>query len=352
MTKLAIRALAKRFEAFTAVENVDLETGEGEFVSLLGPSGCGKTTTLRCVAGLEDPTSGTILFDDVDVTHLAPERRSIGMVFQNYALFPHMTVAENVGFGLMMRGIRGAPAASRIASVLDMVQLSNAQDRYPRQMSGGQQQRVALARALVFEPKLLLLDEPLANLDAKLRDEMRFFIRSLQQRVGITTLYVTHDQAEAMAMSDRIVVMFGGRIHQVGGAQDIYHRPTTKEVAGFIGQANLFAADVKGRDGDLLLLRTPFGEFRARSGDPEAALSAGAGSLMVRPEAVRLAPAAAAAGLSATVEEAHFLGNIVDYKLRLADGTPVAAQAIGDLDHTPGTQVSVSFDENRSWLVL
>ncbi|MBE0693476.1 MAG: ABC transporter ATP-binding protein [Aquamicrobium sp.] len=349
MTKLAIRELEKRFEAFLAVEKFNLEAGEGEFVSLLGPSGCGKTTTLRCVAGLEDPSAGTILFDDVEVTHQPPEKRSIGMVFQNYALFPHMTVGENVGFGLMMRDIRGAEAARRIASVLEMVQLGGSEERYPRQMSGGQQQRVALARALVFEPKLLLLDEPLANLDAKLRDEMRFFIRSLQQRVGITTLYVTHDQAEAMAMSDRIVVMFGGRIHQIGDARSIYHRPRTREVAAFIGQANLFDAEVKGREGETVLLKTAFGDYRAKTDDPAGAADKGA--LMVRPEAVRLRAAGTPGGLAATVEEAHFLGNLVDYKLRLADDTPVAAQAIGDLEFEPGTPVSVSFDENRSWLV-
>ncbi|RUW36308.1 ABC transporter ATP-binding protein [Mesorhizobium sp. M1E.F.Ca.ET.041.01.1.1] len=352
MTKLAIRALAKRFGTFTGVTDVNLETKEGEFVSLLGPSGCGKTTTLRCVAGLENPTSGRILFDDTDVTLLGPEKRSIGMVFQNYALFPHMTVGENVGFGLMMRGIRGADAASRITSVLDMVQLSNAHDRYPRQMSGGQQQRVALARALVFEPKLLLLDEPLANLDAKLRDEMRFFIRSVQQRVGITTLYVTHDQAEAMAVSDRIVVMFGGRIHQIGDAQGVYHRPATKEVASFIGQANFFPAKLMARDGDFFVLRTALREFRARCGDPEVASAACCGALMVRPEAIRLGPVGQSAGISAIVESAHFLGNIVDYMLKLDDGTSVSAQAIGDLQYGPGTRVSLSFDESRSWFVL
>lgn len=353
MTKLAINSLAKRFETFTAVTDVNLKTGEGEFVSLLGPSGCGKTTTLRCVAGLESPTSGQILFDDTDVTRLGPEKRSIGMVFQNYALFPHMTVAENVGFGLMMRGIRGSDAASRISSVLDMVQLSHAQNRYPRQMSGGQQQRVALARALVFEPKLLLLDEPLANLDAKLRDEMRFFIRSLQQRVGITTLYVTHDQAEAMAMSDRIVVMFGGRIHQIGDAKGVYHRPATKEVASFIGQANLFPARVISRDGGLSLLRTTFGEFRAGSANQDAPISdAGEVALMVRPEAVRLSKVGESSGVPAIVENAHFLGNIVDYKLKLDDDTSVAAQAIGDLQFEPGTRVNLSFDETRSWFVL
>src|SRR6516164_8903142 len=195
MSRLTIRGLSKRYAGSAAVVGFDLDVAQGEFVSLLGPSGCGKTTTLRCVAGLEVPTSGRISFGEQDVTRLPPERRNIGMVFQNYALFPHMTIRENIGFGLEMRGVRGSDANKRISSVLDMVQLTGFEDRWPRQLSGGQQQRVALARALVVEPAVLLLDEPLANLDAKLRDEMRFFIRSLQQRIGITTLYVTHDQA-------------------------------------------------------------------------------------------------------------------------------------------------------------
>jgi putative spermidine/putrescine transport system ATP-binding protein len=193
MSRLTITELTKVYGPHPAVEDFGLDVAEGEFVSLLGPSGCGKTTTLRCVAGLEIPTAGRIRFGDRDVTRLPPEKRNIGMVFQNYALFPHMQVAENVAFGLEMRGLSRAEVRRKVEAVLDMVQLSGLTARHPRQLSGGQQQRVALARALVIEPGLLLLDEPLANLDARLRDEMRAFIRSLQQRVGITTLYVTHD---------------------------------------------------------------------------------------------------------------------------------------------------------------
>src|SRR5215470_6579494 len=240
MSRLSVRKLTKLYSGTAAVEAFDLDVAEGEFVSLLGPSGCGKTTTLRCVAGLEVPTSGRISFGEQDVTQLPPERRNIGMVFQNYALFPHMTVGENIGFGLQMRGLGHAAARTKVDAVIDMVQLGGFYGRHPHELSGGQQQRVALARALVIEPALLLLDEPLANLDAKLRDEMRMFIRSLQQRVRITTLYVTHDQAEAMTMSDRIVVMFDGRIHQIGSPREIYHRPATRAVADFVGQSNLF----------------------------------------------------------------------------------------------------------------
>ena len=208
MTKLTIEGLSKRFGEVVAVDKLDLEIEDGELISLLGPSGCGKTTTLRCIAGFETPTAGRILFDGTEVTGLEPERRNIGMVFQNYALFPHMTVTENLAFGLEMRKLAKREIGQRIDRVLETVQLTGYGDRYPRQLSGGQQQRVALARALVIEPSILLLDEPLANLDAKLRQEVRFFIRSLQKSVGITTVYVTHDQAESMVISDRIVVMF------------------------------------------------------------------------------------------------------------------------------------------------
>src|SRR5215510_3868332 len=261
MSRLTIRGLSKRYAGSAAVIGFDLDVAQGEFVSLLGPSGCGKTTTLRCVAGLEVPTSGRISFGEQDVTRLPPERRNIGMVFQNYALFPHMTVGENIGFGLQMRGLDHAATRTKVDAVIDMVQLDGFYGRHPHELSGGQQQRVAVARALVIEPALLLLDEPLANLDAKLRDEMRVFIRSLQQRVGITTLYVTHDQAEAMTMSDRIVVMFGGAIHQIGSPYDIYFRPATREVAEFIGQSNLIAAEVIGRDEARLVVQTALGRM-------------------------------------------------------------------------------------------
>src|SRR5271167_4486935 len=261
MTTLTISGLTKRFGEVTAVDDLSLEIAEGELVSLLGPSGCGKTTTLRSIAGFVQPDAGAILFDGIDITSFAPERRNIGMVFQNYALFPHMTVRENLLFGLEMRRIGRKEMAERIGKVLDIVQLAGLEDRYPRQLSGGQQQRVALARGLVIEPRVLLLDEPLANLDAKLRQEMRFFIRSLQKRVGITTVYVTHDQAEAMVISDRIVVMFDGRIRQVGDAAEIYARPASREVADFIGLSNFIDGTVKARPGDdRYTVSTPLGD--------------------------------------------------------------------------------------------
>ncbi len=349
MTRLTISALEKHFDKVAAVKGIDLEVADGELVSLLGPSGCGKTTTLRCVAGFELPTGGAIRFDGADVTMLPPEKRDIGMVFQNYALFPHMTVRENLGFGLEMRKVARAEMDRRVADVLGMVQLNGMEARYSRQLSGGQQQRVALARALVIEPKLLLLDEPLANLDAKLRDEMRFFIRGLQQRIGITTLYVTHDQAEAMVMSDRIVVMFGGEIHQVGNARDVYDHPSTRQVASFIGLSNFVEGKAIGRDGARWRLETSFGSIACGSGfTPELGAKTTA---MVRPEAIALSAVPAADAFLGTITERFFLGNLVDYRITMADGTVLQVQQPATAGFAPGERVHVTLPAERAWLV-
>jgi putative spermidine/putrescine transport system ATP-binding protein len=230
------------------LENFNLSVNEGELVSLLGPSGCGKTTTLRAVAGFIELTDGTISVDDEDISRLAPNKRDIGLVFQSYALFPHLTVAQNVGFGLRMRGVRGNEQDRRVADALALVDLEGLEERRPAQLSGGQRQRVAIARAIVIEPKLLLMDEPLSNLDAKLRVGMRTELRRLQQRLGTTMLYVTHDQVEALTLSDRIVVMNHGVIEQIGPPEEIYHQPATAFVADFMGFDNHFAARVTGVD--------------------------------------------------------------------------------------------------------
>ncbi|WP_108262351.1 ABC transporter ATP-binding protein [Mangrovicoccus ximenensis] len=244
MTEVSLLSLVKSYGGTPALRGISLKVGHGQFVSLLGPSGCGKSTTLRCIAGFEEVTDGRILFDGKDISRKLPEDRDIGMVFQSYALFPHMTVAQNLAFGLEMRKVPKARIAERVAKTLELVQLSPYAERYPKALSGGQQQRVALGRALVIEPAILLLDEPLANLDAKLRDEMRGFIRDLQKRVGITTIYVTHDQNEAMTMSDLVVVMFDGDIAQAGSPQEIYNTPATEQVARFVGNANILDLDV------------------------------------------------------------------------------------------------------------
>jgi putative spermidine/putrescine transport system ATP-binding protein len=236
-----LRDITKRFGEATVVDDLSLTVAPGELVSLLGPSGCGKTTTLRIVAGFVDPDRGCVLLKNLDVTTVPPNKRDVGMLFQNYALFPHLTAADNVGFGLKMRRIPRQERRRRVDEALDLVRLREYADRYPRQMSGGQQQRVALARAIVIHPSVLLLDEPLSNLDAKLRQELRTEIRQLQQKLGITTIFVTHDQEEALTMSDRVVVMNRGRVEQIGTPAEIYRCPRTLFVADFIGEANILA---------------------------------------------------------------------------------------------------------------
>jgi putative spermidine/putrescine transport system ATP-binding protein len=239
MAFLTLDKLSKRFGSHVAVDSLSLQVEKGEFVSLLGPSGCGKTTTLQMIAGFVEPSGGAILLEGRDLLAVKPARRGLGIVFQSYALFPHMTVAENVSFGLEMQKVAAAERASRVAETLALVGLANFAGRFPRQLSGGQQQRVALARALVIRPQILLLDEPLSNLDAKLREEMQIELRQIQRTVGTTTILVTHDQAEAMALSDRIVVMNHGKAEQVGPPHEVYERPASAFVAGFLGKTNL-----------------------------------------------------------------------------------------------------------------
>ena len=252
MAILKVENLSKNFGKVKAVQEVSFEATEGKVLSLLGPSGCGKTTTLRCIAGFENPDRGEICLDDRKITHISPERRGIGMVFQNYALWPHMTVYGNLAFGLQIRKVSKDEITKKIKKVLGMVQLEGYENRYPRQMSGGQQQRIAMARALVFEPEIMLLDEPLSNLDAKLREEMRFQFTELQKSLGITAVYVTHDQAEALVISDKIVILDKGKIVQSGSPKEIYSNPKNKFVAGFIavtsfisGSINSFAEEKK-----------------------------------------------------------------------------------------------------------
>ncbi|MDR5683236.1 MAG: ABC transporter ATP-binding protein [Armatimonadota bacterium] len=270
----------KRFGRTVAVDGVSLDVSEGEFVTLLGPSGCGKTTILRMVAGFQRPDEGDILVRGVRVTDVPAHRRNAAMVFQEYALFPHMTVAENVNYGLAMRRTPHRQAARRIAEVLELLGLTGQEHKFPHQLSGGQQQRVALARALVVEPEVLLLDEPLSNLDAKLRIRVRAEIRQLQRQLGKTTVYVTHDQEEALAISDRIAVIHHGRIQQVGTPQDVYHRPVNRFVADFVGLTNFLEVEAI-RPGEVSFDGRPFAV-------PSSRAAAGRLTLVVRPEAVQL----------------------------------------------------------------
>src|SRR6201993_1793207 len=245
MAYLELDRIGKQFGTQTVVDEFSLAVGKGEFISFLGPSGCGKTTTLQMIAGFLGPSRGAIRLEGRDLTAIHPAKHGLGIVFQSYALFPHMTAAENVAFGLEMRRVPRAERAERVRAALAMVGLAGYEERYPRRMSGGQQQRVALARALVIKPSVLLLDEPLSNLDAKLREEMQIELRQIQRNLGTTTILVTHDQAEAMALSDRISVMNAGRIEQVGTPTQVYDRPATPFVAGFLGKTNVIAVDVR-----------------------------------------------------------------------------------------------------------
>jgi len=246
---LHVDGVSKRYDGATALDGVDVEVADGEFFTLVGPSGCGKTTTLRTIAGFEDPTEGSVRFGDREMTGVPPEERDVGVVFQSYALFPHMTVAENVAYGLRFRDPPGgATTDERVAELLELVDLPDAGDRDPEELSGGQQQRVALARALAPGPEVLLLDEPMSALDARLRERLRRQVKAIQSELGITTVYVTHDQAEALAVSDRVAVMHGGRVEQVGTPEDVYRRPERRFVAEFVGENNVFAGRVTGRD--------------------------------------------------------------------------------------------------------
>ena len=297
-----------------AARDVTLDVAPGEFLTLLGPSGCGKTTTLRMIAGFEKPDAGRILFSGEDVTSLPANQRNIGFVFQNYALFPHLSVAENVAYGLEMRSIPAAETAKRVAEVLELVGLKGYEQQFSSQMSGGEQQRVALARAIVIQPRVLLFDEPLSNLDAKLRVQMRDEIRDLQRRLGITTIYVTHDQEEAMAVSDRIVVMSQGSVVGQGTARDLYHRPGSEFVARFIGRVNLLPARVVEVTGDTARVEV-LGEVIGVAAPAGAAKVGDETRLVVRPEALEVVREDRARHWTAKVANRVFLGEKIEYRL-------------------------------------
>lgn len=342
MAFLELNGLTKEFGSFRAIDNVSLSIPEGAFVSFLGPSGCGKTTTLRCVAGLEEASSGSVSFRGRDVTRVPVESRNIGMVFQNYALFPHLTVAQNIGFGLKMRGAAPRAIASKVENILGLVQLSGYDERYPRELSGGQQQRVALARALVFDPDILLLDEPLANLDAKLRVEMRSFIRTIQQQVGITTIYVTHDQSEAMTMSDVVVVMFDGKVHQSAAPYAVYAQPHTEKVAGFIGAANIVTG--KHVDG---IVQTDFARLPVSGsgqGDRE-------GRAVLRPEDIGLSMEKNGESFPVKIRSVEFLGSLAHYTVETASGVLLSVQGQGRQMFKPGEDVFASVTVPELWLL-
>ncbi len=328
--ELRLVDLCRDFGALNALRDITLTIRQGEFIALLGPSGCGKSTTLNCIAGLLPATGGGIWLDDRRIDHLRPEQRGFGMVFQNYALFPHMTVRRNIGFGLMMRGVARAEAARRVDEAVALVRLGGQEDKLPGQLSGGQQQRVAIARAIVVEPALVLMDEPLSNLDAKLRLEMRAEIRRIHQTMGATTIYVTHDQEEALALADRIVLLRDGTVRQVGTPASLYQEPDHLDVAEFMGFRNRMSGRVVGlQDGRATVMvgGTPIeGRTRAHLTLGDIAV------LVVRPDDLRTGPA----GLQATVRSAEFQGHGFTGFAQMQDGTELvftapAAQVAGSV---------------------
>jgi spermidine/putrescine transport system ATP-binding protein len=340
-----LESLTKRFEGVTAVDGISVEIKAGEFFSLLGPSGCGKTTTLRMVAGFEPPTSGQILLDGVDVGGWPPHRRNVNTVFQSYALFPFLTVAENVAFGMKYKSVPKPERENRVAEAMGMVELSGYEKRRPNQLSGGQQQRVALARALVLRPSVLLLDEPLGALDAKLRRTLQVELGVLQKQVGITFLYVTHDQEEALTMSDRLAVMNHGRIVQVGTPEEVYNEPADAYVADFLGVSNLMDAKVEPGATKSGCCRLRLGDFivEAEAGQLDAT---GAVKLAIRPERIHLQPHETSGEnhVPGMVERLVFLGSTTHVYVRLATGSALQTLVRNDgaaLPYSQGTPISV-----------
>lgn len=354
---LSLRGLRKVYgddpKAPPAVKDIDLDIEPGEFVTLLGPSGCGKTTTLRMIAGFEHPTAGEIRLDGDIINRMAPNHRPMAMVFQSYALFPHLTVFDNVAYGLKLRKMKSARVKEEVDAVLQSMNLLPYAERAPHQLSGGQQQRVALARALVMRPKVLLFDEPLSNLDAKLRVQMRGEIRRLQQRLGITSIFVTHDQDEAMTLSDRIVVMNVGVIDQVGTPQHVYHRPASVFVADFIGRANFLDVEVDSHEGQQCEIRV-LGRSWQVPAHPDVRPEVET-TLLVRPESVRLtrSEGTAVGGNVGRTLSSMFYGESIEYEVETEAGNIVVAIADPHEDETfvEGELVDVSFEAARTYLL-
>lgn len=350
MTTVELSGLSKRFQAVTAVKHLDLVVASGELVALLGPSGCGKTTTMRMIAGLLQPTSGDIRFAGRSVLAIPPERRGAVMVFQKHLLFPHMNVAENVGFGLKMRGMAKAEIARRVSTMLELVQLAGFEGRQAHALSGGQQQRVALARALVIEPQVLLLDEPLANLDANLRLEMRRLIRNLQQTLGITMIFVTHDQEEAVMLADRVALMVDGALQQYAEPRDFYERPHSTVVARFFRNENLLTGVKQGNQ-----VETAIGRLETAVGQ---AVADGPVLLTVRPEHVQINTAPVDEPVSkpgintvlAKVDSVTYLGGYLQIQLQLGEQT-WTVHAPANTNAYPGQQVTVHLPAAQLWLM-
>ena len=349
MSFLRLEGLVKKFGDFTAVEQMDLSVEKGEFVSFLGPSGCGKTTTLQMIAGFLEPTEGRIFIDDQDITQVKPSKRNLGIVFQSYALFPHMTVADNVAFGLEMRKLDKQECAERVRETLDLVHLGAFSHRFPRELSGGQQQRVALARALVIRPEVLLLDEPLSALDAKIRENMQIELRAIQRKLGTTTILVTHDQAEAMAMSDRIAVMHEGRLAQVDRPYEAYERPSDSFVTKFLGKSNMFDGICKGTSDQLTAIDVNGIEFLTRDVEVESNAPV---HVSVRPEKIRLV-GVGKGRIDGTISAQVFLGDQWVFQIETPLGAmDVVTQNSGGRQVEEGSAVGLEWSPEEVRILL
>lgn len=346
MARVELVDLRKSFGAVHAVNQTNVVFEEGSFTTLLGPSGCGKTTILRMISGLETPTSGDIMIGDQRINDVPIHKRNLGLVFQNYALFPHRTIGENIAFGLKYRDVPKADAARKVTEALDIVRLPGVEDRYPSQLSGGQQQRIALARAIVIEPDVLLLDEPLSALDANLREDMRVELKAIQDRIGVTSIFVTHDQSEALAMSDKIIVMSAGKVEQTGTPADVYNKPASSFVANFLGASNLLDAKVVSRDGDRVVLETrEFGKTAVPLSHAATLGQSDRAKLMIRAEKLTVGPKGQE-GAEAVVENVDYQGQLARYFLRVGDTQLQAMNMIDQLPFAAGETVSLSLNPN------
>jgi spermidine/putrescine ABC transporter ATP-binding subunit len=349
---IEFRDVTKRYGTLVANDHLTLTIHRGELMTLLGPSGCGKTTALRCLTGMNRPDEGRIFLEGKDVTDVPTHQRELGMVFQNFALFPHMTVADNVGFPLMIRNLPKDERGKLVAEALRVVRLEGYAGNYPRQLSGGQQQRVGLARALVYHPKVLLLDEPLSNLDAKLREEMRFEIKEVVTRLSITAMYVTHDQGEALALSDRVAIMNRGRLQQLGTPEEIYESPNSRFVAEFIGLSNFLDGRVAIVDGEMMTVAAS--GLAIRTAALPGVTPGQKVLLFLRPNEIELVPGGAASEVNvfpARVNKTTYLGDTMDYRLTVGDGVELRVQTDARHRYGPGESVRVRWPRVRSWAV-
>ncbi|WP_346891140.1 ABC transporter ATP-binding protein [uncultured Roseibium sp.] len=349
MATVEVTGLRKRYQDFLALDGVSLKAETGQLITLLGPSGCGKSTTLRCLAGFLEPNGGDILVEGKSIVSTPANRRGFGVVFQDYALFPHMTVAENIGYGLRLKRLPKAEITTRVYDVMKLVRLDGLDRRLPKEISGGQQQRVALARALVLQPRLLLLDEPLANLDARLRDEVRWLIRDVQQQSGITAFYVTHDQSEAMAMSDMVAVMKAGRVAQFATPREIYQKPTERYVADFTGEANFLPVSRVAGTGEGSYRITVAGTDLEVPGVPDIPTGSDA-ELLLRPESLSLV-APDAGTFRGRVTKSAFLGAALHCEITLADGDVLRLTAGPNEQVASEGEVGVAIDRSHAWLM-